>query len=101
ARYTVRTAALEHDQPADVLAILNQALLADASDRPFVTACLMFVDSRHQLSSHATATITVAGHPLPLLRNAAGQVRPVGESGDLLGVLETPSFHTTTIDLQP
>jgi phosphoserine phosphatase RsbU/P len=97
ARYTLRTAALEHDEPADVLSILNQALLGDSTDRPFLTACLMFIDTR---SGDTSAAIAVAGHPLPLLRSRDGQVRPVGVGGDLLGVLEAPEFHPSTVRLQ-
>jgi phosphoserine phosphatase RsbU/P len=98
ARYTIRAAALEHADPTDVLAILNQALLGDTTTRPFLTACLVFLDTR---SGGASATVTVAGHPLPLLRKADGVVRPVGECGDLLGVMDTPVFHPRTVQLQP
>lgn len=98
ARYTVRTAAYEHTDPAKVLGILNQALLGDATERPFVTACLVVLDTR---AGETVATVTPAGHPLPLLRLADGTVRPVGRGGDLLGVLEEPSFHPTTVRLAP
>ena len=98
ARYTVRTAALDHDDPRDVLAVLNQAMLGDNSDRPFLTACLVFVDI------HATggiATVTVAGHPLPLLRSADGTVSSVGVPGDLLGVVSSPDFASCRVELRP
>jgi sigma-B regulation protein RsbU (phosphoserine phosphatase) len=95
ARYTVRTAALEHDEPADLLRILNTALLSDGTDRPFLTACLVIVESR---DDGATATITTAGHPLPLRRSWDGHVGPVGRPGDLLGVMESPAFHPTIVE---
>jgi PAS domain S-box-containing protein len=98
ARYTIRTAAFEHADPARVLSILNQAMLGSASERPFITACLVILDTR---AGDTTATVTPAGHPLPLLRGNDGQVRPVGHVGDLIGVLETPAFHPTTVRLEP
>ncbi len=98
ARYTIRTAAFEHADPARVLAILNQAMLGNESERPFVTACLVILDTR---GGDTVATVTLAGHPLPLLRDNDGQVRPVGEVGDLIGVLETPVFRPTTLRLEP
>jgi len=98
ARYTIRTAAFEHADPARVLAILNQAMLGDAGEQPFITACLAILDTR---GGDTIVTVTPAGHPLPLLRGNDRQVRPVGEVGDLVGVLETPTFHPTTLRLEP
>jgi PAS domain S-box-containing protein len=98
ARYTIRTAAFEHGDPVRVLEILNQAMLGNASDRPFVTACLVILDTR---AGDTVATVTPAGHPLPLLRDNDGQVRPVGEVGDLIGVLEAPVFRPTSVRLEP
>jgi serine phosphatase RsbU (regulator of sigma subunit) len=97
ARYTIRTAALEHDDPRDVLMILNQALVSELTDRPFVTACLIFIGAH---PDGATATVSVAGHPLPLLRTRSGDVISVGQAGDLLGVLDTPVFAASTIELR-
>jgi serine phosphatase RsbU (regulator of sigma subunit) len=98
ARYTIRTAAFEHADPARVLSILNQAMLGSAGERRFITACLVILDTR---GGDTVATVTPAGHPLPLLRGNDRQVRPVGEVGDLVGVLETPEFHPTTLRLEP
>lgn len=98
ARYTVRTAALDHDDPRDVLSILNQALLSDNTDRPFLTACLVYINPH---PDGATAVVTSAGHPLPLRRSQTGLVAPVGKAGDLLGVLAAPEFFPTRVDLGP
>jgi PAS domain S-box-containing protein len=98
ARYTIRTAALEHDDPRDVLAILNQAMLDDESDRPFLTACLVLTNVH---ADGGVAIVTTAGHPLPLRRAADGTVSSVGVPGDLLGVLAEPSFVSCPVDLHP
>ncbi len=96
ARYTVRAAALDRDDPRDVLLALNQALLADNTDRPFLTACLVYLNPR---PDGATAVVTNAGHPLPLWRSHDGLVRPVGQPGDLLGVMASPEFVPSRVDL--
>jgi PAS domain S-box-containing protein len=98
ARYTIRTAALDHDDPRDVLAILNQAMLEDDSDRPFLTGCLVFTNVH---ADGGVAIVTTAGHPLPLRRAADGTVSSVGVPGDLLGVMAEPSFVPRPVDLRP
>lgn len=98
-RYTLRAAAIEHADPADLLHIANQALLDEPTARPFVTACLVVLEPALGPALDPMATIAVAGHPLPMLREADGAVRSVGEPGDLLGILESPTFHPTTITL--
>lgn len=98
ARYTIRTAAMEHDDPGEILAILNQALVDDPAERPFLTACLALLDARGPL---ADVTVVAAGHPLPLLRQAGGKVRPTGHPGDLLGVLAHPRFEPVRFRADP
>jgi len=96
-RYTLRAAAIEHADATELLHIVNRALLDEPTARPFVTACLVMLEPG--TSPHAT--IAVAGHPLPMLRDASGRVRLVGEPGDLLGVMNSPSFHPARITLRP
>jgi PAS domain S-box-containing protein len=98
-RYTLRAAAIEHAEPANLLDIVNQALLDEPTARPFVTACLVVLEPAPAPGLDSKVTITVAGHPLPMLRTADGAVRNVGEPGDLLGVLESPSFHPSSVAL--
>jgi sigma-B regulation protein RsbU (phosphoserine phosphatase) len=99
ARYTIRTAALEHDDPCAVLRVLNTAMRDDETERPFLTACLVVLEPSPD--GHAVATIAAAGHPLPLRRTACGEVIQVGREGDLLGVLPDPTFEPVTIELAP
>ena len=101
ARYTIRTAALDHDDPGDVLRILNTAMLSDSIERPFLTACLVVIDT-HDIDANgkgATAIVTAAGHPLPLRRAPDGPVSQVGRPGDLLGVMPSPQFEPTVVEL--
>jgi len=97
ARHTLRAAAIRQDDPAAILQMLNDAILASVDDGRFCTvayAVLRRDDGRWR------ATVTLGGHhPLRLVR--AGTVRSVGEAGALLGIFDQPRLVTTTVDLEP
>ncbi len=78
ARHTVRAAALGADGPADVLAVLNEALHRDNSDR-FCTATMAFIDK------DGNARFASGGHPPPLLRRGSGAVEEIVGGGTILG----------------
>ena len=73
-RHTVRALTVQEQAPSVVLAALNQVLIKNGSDR-FCTVVLVRLrrDDRGWV-----ATISAAGHPLPLLVGRDGQVREVG-----------------------
>lgn len=102
ARYSVRGAAIHDALPAQVLQTANQALLADAGcaeeEPPFVTA--LFARAR-QTGGRTVVTFASAGHPLPVVVRATGQVEVVGTPGSLLGVLATIDVTDTTVELSP
>jgi PAS domain S-box-containing protein len=84
ARYTVRAAAVQTQSPAQVLWLLNEALLRHGGPATLCSAVyanleISAVRRRLQLAS--------GGHPLPLRLNADGQTRSIGEHGTLLGVI--------------
>jgi sigma-B regulation protein RsbU (phosphoserine phosphatase) len=99
ARYSLRAAAIQESDPAAVLRLVNTALLTDnghEEEPPFVTALYVRVwpgpdGTRVELAS--------AGHPLPTLITAAGEVRTVGVPGTLLGLLPTFDVTTTEVEL--
>ena len=97
ARYTLRAAAINEHDPAEILRVLNNAILTSVDDGRFCTvayAVLRETDGRWQ------ATVTLGGHhPLRLVR--AGTVQTVGEAGALLGIFEHPRLASETVDLQP
>jgi PAS domain S-box-containing protein len=97
ARYAARAAAIDHPgDPARVLATVNEALVRDSSERPFLTAAFAVVTPN---SDGAHLRLAVAGHPLPLLVSAARAVREIGVPGQLLGILERVDVATVDVTL--
>ncbi len=97
ARYSLRGAAMRLCLPSQALDALNDVLLGHDTDR-FCTAAMLRM--RHLAGSWA-ATLSVGGHPLPVLLRHGGQPTTIGRPGSLLGVLEQPEFSDTEIHLQP
>jgi PAS domain S-box-containing protein len=85
ARYTLRAAAMSGQGPVEMLGTLHRALLHQHAEADLCTVCLVSL----ALEGYgARATITLAGHPPPLLIRAGGQIEQVGEIGTLLGMIE-------------
>jgi hypothetical protein len=83
ARHTLRAAAPYERSPSALLAVLNRALLAERpGERLASVACVEIEPDPEGLA----LTVAAAGHPLPLVVSADGQVREVGRFGPLLGV---------------
>jgi sigma-B regulation protein RsbU (phosphoserine phosphatase) len=97
ARYTLRAAAVRMPLPSAALAALNDALLADDTDRFCTVALLRLRDEDGWWS----ATVSVGGHPLPLLTRAGGPPAEVGEPGSLLGVVTAPDLYDAGVELRP
>jgi PAS domain S-box-containing protein len=98
ARYTLRAAAMRERLPSRSLALLNEAMLRQRSDRRFCTVAYAYLEP---MSEGARIGFASGGHPLPLLLRADGTVQPVGEPGSLLGVLPDPSFEDRSLSLAP
>ena len=100
ARYTARAAADGGAGPAQVLAAINSSLLHDdqPGPLPYLTACCILL---HPNGSEATGVLSVAGHPLPVLRHANGDLTEVGEPGLLLGVDPTAAHPEVRLSLTP
>jgi serine phosphatase RsbU (regulator of sigma subunit) len=97
-RHTARAAAsVPGARPADVLAAVNTALLREPSEPlRFVTACCLVLESDG--TTHRAA-LSVAGHPLPLLREGCGRVVETGAPGMPLGVLPGVAFAESVVEL--
>ena len=87
ARYTVRTAARSEARPSGVLEVLNRSLLDHETGDRFCTIVQAFIDTAEE---PVRVTLSCAGHPLPLLVDAAGEVRPLGRPGTAVGLFATP-----------
>jgi sigma-B regulation protein RsbU (phosphoserine phosphatase) len=96
ARYTLRTAAAQQAGPADVLRVLNHALLREGADHRLCTAVFGFLSSA---APRPTLRLAIGGHPPPLLLRADGTVETVGAPGTLLGATPSPVFHDQEVAL--
>jgi serine phosphatase RsbU (regulator of sigma subunit) len=95
ARYTVRAGALTLRNPKQVLRALNEAVLREGRDR-FLTICLLTLQpARESLRGR----LCVAGHPLPFLVRASGEVSQIGRPGTLLGVTSDVDLAVVTFEL--
>ncbi len=97
-RYEVRAAAAAEDDASAVLAALNDALVSAGGAASVCTAIYARVDLR---GPRPRMRIAAAGHPLPLLLDAGGSVRPIGRPGTLLGAVREAVTHTTELELSP
>jgi sigma-B regulation protein RsbU (phosphoserine phosphatase) len=97
ARFTLRAAAVEHREPGPPLRVLHSVLLGHESGR-FCTVALLRV---RRDGSRFACELAVAGHPLPLVRGAGGQVREVGSPGTPIGLLDSLEAVDVSFWLDP
>jgi serine phosphatase RsbU (regulator of sigma subunit) len=83
ARHTMRAAAAYEGAPSQLLRVLNRALLAERAGQRLASVACVRIDPE---ADGAKLTVSVAGHPLPLVVGIDGTVREVGRFGQLLGV---------------
>ncbi|WP_347059580.1 SpoIIE family protein phosphatase [Blastococcus sp. HT6-30] len=97
-RHTARAAA--SGSAGEILTAVNTALLHEEGSAPlrFVTACCLLLEPTAE--GHR-ATLSVAGHPLPLLRHPDGHAHPVGRPGRPLGIDPDVAFPEEAFDLPP
>jgi sigma-B regulation protein RsbU (phosphoserine phosphatase) len=86
--HSLRAIAMQTDAPSEMLTLLNRALLAAERDR-FCTLVVLHLLRR---DDHWLGTVSVGGHPLPILRDREGAVRELGTPGSLVGALDDPHF---------
>lgn len=83
ARHGIRLLARWKSEPAEVLGMVNQALL---SEERFVTAVLAEIEAGD--GDGMTLTLSTAGHPPAILIRADGLIRTTGGGGVPLGLFE-------------
>jgi serine phosphatase RsbU (regulator of sigma subunit) len=98
ARHTLRTAALQPASPADLLATLNEALLAQRAGSEFCTVC---VGRMRRNGAGASLQLALGGHPPALVLRADGRVEAHGEPGTLIGVFPDPRLSEVELTLAP
>jgi integral membrane sensor domain MASE1 len=98
ARYTLRAAAVHETQPSRILKLLNDAIRRQSPDQLCTVACGRL---EPKPINGARLTLSVGGHPLPLVLRRDGGVEPVGKHGTILGVFSDPELTDETDDLEP
>jgi PAS domain S-box-containing protein len=97
ARHTLRTAAMLGLTPTQMLDTLHAALRHQPSGSDMCTVCLVTLEPR---STGARLSVTLAGHPPPLIIDADGRRRQIGTPGTLLGVLDPIEISEVDVELE-
>jgi phosphoserine phosphatase RsbU/P len=95
ARHTIRGSAVRHPGSPEVLEVLNEVLLRHESHR----FCTAVVVRMRRSDGRWTASVTAAGHPLPLLARPGQPVVEVGRHGSAVGLVTEPRFHEVAVAL--
>ncbi len=95
-RHTIRALCVGEERPSAVLSGLDEVLHHHPTDR-FCTAALLRL---RRGPDGWSVTMSLGGHPQPVLVPADGRPRLWGEHGPLLGVTERPAFTDTTLQLR-
>ena len=97
ARYTIRALADPRHAPSRTLRAVNTRLVGATDPEMFCTAVYGQVEP---LDEGIRLTFCLAGHPLPVVvgGGAAGEL---GVPGTVLGLLDDPDLHDTTVVLAP
>ena len=96
-RHSARTAARFDPRPAQVLAVVNQAL-REQPRLSLVTAICALLETE---GPAARLTVASGGHPLPLLRRPGEAPVTLGDHGVLLGIEEEGEWGETAVDIAP
>ncbi|BBY31700.1 PP2C family protein-serine/threonine phosphatase [Mycolicibacterium sediminis] len=101
-RYSLRSAALHHADPIDVLTELNLILLRDSDPRRFCTV-LFGTLTPCGPGNGFDVTIATGGHPPALLLDpVAGTVAPIrSKGGMLIGATPNARFDSCDVHLHP
>lgn len=97
ARHTIRALSVAEPTPAAVLGDLNQVLYANPSDR-FCTIVLLRL---RQGEEGWEVTLSLGGHPAPLLIAPGSPPREVDAPSYLVGAVETATYDDMRLDLPP
>ena len=91
ARYTLRAVTLHEHTPTATLQTLNDAMLRQLSGDQFCTVALGRIQPED--GGRFRVTLSVGGHPPPLVLRADGHVEPLAQQGTLLGVVDDPRLQ--------
>ena len=100
ARNAVRTASLTGSGPAEVLALVNRAMLIGRDEAKVDSFCTVLIAYLHASVDGFTVTVGSAGHPPVLVLRADGEAEEVGSSGPPLGWHREAEFATCDVVLK-
>jgi PAS domain S-box-containing protein len=98
ARHTLRAAATLGQSPTGMLSTLHAALRRQPVGADMCTAALVTLG---HLGGRAQLTVALAGHPPPVIVDASGEPRQIGQAGTLLGVLDPIDITEVDAELHP
>jgi PAS domain S-box-containing protein len=98
ARFTTRAIAMSERRPSALLTGLNEALMQQTTGERFCTACYCRI---RRDGPGFRVTVSLAGHPRPVVVRADGSVREVGAAGTFLGVFADVQVSDEVVDLLP
>jgi PAS domain S-box-containing protein len=112
ARYTLRMLSTQGWRPSQVLGQLNHALLTTGDLDRFCTVAYGVLDGARPAAGKGAGepgpggeglllTLSLGGHPPPLLLRRDGSVEPVGVWGTALGLFADVEHHDTAIRIAP
>ncbi len=99
ARHSIRALARDDPAPRVVLERLNASIIAERGLEPRFSTVAYARLAR--AGPGVAATVSSAGHPVPLVVRAAGRVEPLGRPGTLLGPFPEVRLHDEAADLAP
>lgn len=97
-RYTVRALADADHAPSTTLRDVNQRLLG-ATD--LERHCTLVHGQVQTCRTGLAVTLSLGGHPPPLVVRRSGQVEEVGQLGTVLALFDEPELHDTVVALAP
>ncbi|MEO6511090.1 MAG: SpoIIE family protein phosphatase [Nocardioides sp.] len=89
-RHTLRSLAIAHDDPSDLLAALDAALWAHGTDHYCTVAAVRL----ERDDVRWTLALSLAGHPPALVLEPDGTTYELGVPGTPAGLMSEPQFHT-------
>jgi sigma-B regulation protein RsbU (phosphoserine phosphatase) len=86
-----------HARPlAEVAAHFNRMMLDDVETEHYFTMIMAHVDL-----TTGRVDLIQAGHPLPVVQRASGEIEVLGSGGMPIGLLRDPTFEEMTVHLAP
>ena len=89
-RYTIRSLAIAHPDPADLLAALDEAVRAHGTDH----FCTVVAVRLERVGTRWDLALALAGHPPALVRRPDGTTYELGVPGTPVGLMTQPEFRT-------